>query len=181
MSKALQRDVEIDGQRCFSPNGQTPPTGWPVTSKVSSGAEHPRPGAELVLALAVVEPRVAARAEQEQMVAGADREGLGDPPGLDAERLRRSVDRRRGLLDLDQAKVGRVVREPGAGPIRGSFADQVERDIALGRVAAVLEQEDALPGAEHQPSVLDRDRELGRRQRRAKCAGMSSGPSSSCS
>ena len=78
------------------------------------GSKHPRPRAELVLALAVVEPRIAARDEQEQLLAGADGERLGDPPRLDAERLRGGLDGRRAVLDLDQPQVGRMLCEPGA-------------------------------------------------------------------
>ena len=81
-------------------------------------AEHARPGAELVLALAVVEPGVAAGDEQEQMLAGANRERLGDPARLDSERLRRRVDGRRAVLDLDQPEVGRMLGEPGADRFR---------------------------------------------------------------
>ena len=131
--------------------------------------EHPRPRAELVLALAVVEPRIAARDEQEQMIAGADRQRLGDPARLDAERLRGRLDRRRALLDFDQRQVGRICRQPRADRIRGSFADQVQRDLALRRVAAVLEQENALPGAEQQPCRPRPGSRAGLRS--ARCAG----------
>ncbi len=72
-------------------------------------SKHPRPSAELILAFAVVEPCVAARAEQEEMVSGADRQRLGDASRLDAERLRCRIDGGRALLDLDQPEIGRVL------------------------------------------------------------------------
>ena len=46
------------------------------------------------------------------------------------------------------------------------------------RQGAVLEQEDALPSAELQPSVGDGDAELGLGQRALDVGDMSSGPSS---
>ena len=78
------------------------------------GPEHPRAGAELVLALAVVEARVASGAEEEEMFTGTDRKRLGDSPRLDAQRLRRGLNRRRRLLQLDQPKVGRMLGKPAA-------------------------------------------------------------------
>jgi hypothetical protein len=73
-------------------------------------SEHPRPGIELVLALAVIEPRIAAGTQQEQVVAGADGQRLGDSSGLDAERFRGGIHCRRGSIDLDEPEVGRVRR-----------------------------------------------------------------------
>ena len=48
------------------------------------------------------------------MVSGADGERLRDPAGLDAERLRGGVDRRRAVLDFDQPKIGRMIGQPAA-------------------------------------------------------------------
>ena len=47
------------------------------------------------------------------MVARSHRERLGDPAGLNPERLRRGVDGRGAVLDLDQPQVRGVIREPG--------------------------------------------------------------------
>ena len=64
--------------------------------------EHPRTRAELVLALTVVEPCITSCAKKEEAVARADREGLRDTPGNDAERLCSRVDCRGRSLDLDE-------------------------------------------------------------------------------
>src|SRR4051812_11468558 len=53
-------------------------------------------------------------------------------------------------------------------PIRGSFADQVERDLALRRVVAMFEKENALPGTEGKLSVSDRNSQLRLRQGRSQ-------------
>ena len=47
----------------------------------------------------------------------------------------------------------------------------MQRDVPTMRRAAVLEQVDALPGAEHGPAIGDRDRQAGRGQRRTKMGG----------
>ena len=122
--------------------------------------EHSRPGAELGLALAVVEPGVAAGDEQEDRFADPNRQRLGDPARLDSERAGGGVDRGGALRHLDQRQIGGVRRRARRGPIRGSFADQVEREAAPVRPAAVLEQIDALPGAEREPAAEQRDGEL---------------------
>src|SRR3954447_13767973 len=76
--------------------------------------EHSGPRAQLVLALAIVETRIAARYEQEQVLAGANRECLGDPARLDAESSCGSLHRRSALFDFDERKVRRILRQPCA-------------------------------------------------------------------
>ena len=115
------------------------------------------------------------------MVARAHGERLGDPPRLDAQRPGGGVDGRRAVLDFDQPQLRGVGGEPRADAFERSFADQVERDLPLRRAAAVLEQENALPGAKHmRPSWTGIDSWVCVSALR-RCAGMSSGPSSSCS
>jgi len=47
----------------------------------------------------------------------------------------------------------------------------VQHQLATVRRRAVLEQVDALPGAEHRPAAIDRDRELGLGERRLDVRG----------
>ena len=54
------------------------------------------------------EPRIAARNEQERLLADPDAKRLGDPPGLDSQRAGSVGDGRRARVRLDQAHVGRV-------------------------------------------------------------------------
>ena len=58
------------------------------------------------------------------------------------------------------------------------FADEGQDEGAAVRRGAVIEQEDAMPSAELQPSVGDGDAELGLGQRALDVGDMSSGPSS---
>jgi hypothetical protein len=81
------------------------------------GAEHAWPRPKLVLALAIVEAGIAAGNEQEQLIAGPDGQCFRNSTRLDADRLRGRVDRRRGLLKLQQPQVERVRGEPGADRI----------------------------------------------------------------
>ena len=76
------------------------------------GSEHPRPGAEFVLALAVVEAGVAARYEEEEVVAGPHSERLRNSARLNAERLSGCLDGRGAFLDFYQGQVRGMFREP---------------------------------------------------------------------
>ena len=156
---------------------RSPPIGWRSGRSSRSNAIHSR-WAGLRTFTPDRHPAVgfAPDADGFFWLAGQGGFGLQTSPAMAADRG--IADRRRAVADRRRRR-GRAkprplpratgIGRPNARRIRGSFADQVKRDLALGRVAAMLEQENALPGAEHQPAVLDRDRELGLRQ--ARCAG----------
>ena len=77
------------------------------------GAKHSRPTAQRGLGLAIVEPGVATRDEQEGTGADPDGERLRDPPRLDPQRRRGRSDGGGAFLDLDDRQVGGVAGEPG--------------------------------------------------------------------
>ena len=105
------------------------------------------------------------------------------PPALDLDhivRQRRLLDERRFAPEprrADALGTARRLQRPrhgralpvtrGAHRARRSLAQQMQRDLATMRLDAVLPQIDALPGAEHEPTLADRNRDLRRRQRRA--------------
>ena len=112
--RSLQRHVEIDGQ------GRLKPERAHAADRVAGhfegllGTEHPRPGAELVLALAVVEPRVAAGAR-----AGIDGRPRAPPASWRSARARRRAPSRRCRPSRcsprpRSGEVGRMLRKPGA-------------------------------------------------------------------
>src|SRR4051812_47617741 len=76
--------------------------------------EHARAAAERRLGLLIVEPRVPTGDEEEGFVLHPHRQRLGDPGGLDAERLGGLGDGRRAHPVVDDREVGGMLREPGA-------------------------------------------------------------------
>src|SRR4029079_4122416 len=75
--------------------------------------EHAWASAEFILALAVVEACIAARAEKKEVIACANGERLGDASRLDPKRLCSRIDSGSALFGFDEAQVRRVLRQPG--------------------------------------------------------------------
>ena len=134
-----------------SPNGQTPPTGWPVSCECLLGAKHRGRAPNSAWSCHYRAAHCLARRAGTVCSPARTASVLAMRPGSTAKRLGRRVYGRRGLLDLDQRQVGRVLGEPGAERTRGSFADQVQRDLASRRVPAMLE-EDRYPASCRAPA-----------------------------
>ena len=121
------------------------------------------PNSALLLALSSrASPRVTSRNDG---VAGAHGEGLGDPRRLDAERVGRGRRRWRCFRrPRSGRRSGAWSRQPSADAIEAHDVIRPIRCSAISprrRVAAVLEQVDALPRAEQPAGRLDRDRRAG--------------------
>ena len=106
MVEIAQRDVEIDGQRRGEAERADAADGMAGQRQRLLGAEHARAGAERGFGLAIVEPGIAARDEQEGLVPGADRQRLGDSARRDAERLGRGGDGGRALATSISGRSG---------------------------------------------------------------------------
>src|SRR5690606_4211704 len=71
-------------------------------------------------------------------------------------------------------------RDPKQSFSRGSSAGKMQHHLAPVRPVAVLEEIDALPGAEQRAAAIDRNTKRNGRQRRIDVCRQSSGPSARC-
>ena len=113
-AERLQRQVDIDGQGRRNAEGADAADRMAGQFQRFLGAKHSRPAAELRLALAVRQPRVAAGGEEEGGRADPDGQRLGDPRRLDPERPRRVEHGRGAVMRVDDANVRRMLRKPGS-------------------------------------------------------------------
>ena len=126
-----KRLVEVDRQGCGEPERANPAD--PVTGQLEGlfGRKHARAGTESRLALAVVDTCIAARDQEDGAFARPERERLGDPSRLDAERGGGFGDCRRAPTLLDDGEIGRVLGKPRFSSLNrhARFADSFEAPI----------------------------------------------------
>ena len=109
-----ERDVAIDLERRGEPEGADAADRMAGQGLDLFGAKHARLAAERGLGLPVVEAGVAAGDDQHDLVADAQRQGLGDLARLHPMRSRGKRHGGAALFGDDNGDVGRVLGEEGA-------------------------------------------------------------------
>jgi hypothetical protein len=177
-----ERSIEIDGKSASKPERANPADRMAGDLESLLGSEHPRPRSELVLALAVVEARIAAGDDEEQVPAGAHRQNLDDLGWFDAKCICRGFHRGGAFLDFEQRQVGCILGEPcphrfkahSASPMTfsailrfGGFRRCSKRKMPCHVPSAICPPRTGIDSCVCVSALR-------------MCAGMSSGPSSLC-